>query len=109
LTFAHGQVSQKVKCPKCGRGFSRRDNLKAHIENVHREGASKFICHLCEKSFSSSSSLKRHLISPLHTGVIELQEVKYHSTSNCTSANVRWVFLSENNEHATSSSRDNVV
>jgi len=30
LNFVHGQVSQKIQCPKCGRAFSRKDHLKAH-------------------------------------------------------------------------------
>jgi len=39
---ACGQVSQKVQCFKCDRAFSRKDNLKAHVESVHLEGVSKF-------------------------------------------------------------------
>jgi len=31
FTSAHGQVSKKVQCPKCGCAFSRKDTLKAHI------------------------------------------------------------------------------
>jgi len=58
LTTVHGQLSQKVQCPKCNRAFSRKDNLKAHIESVHREGASKFICQLCQKSFLNASTTR---------------------------------------------------
>ena len=93
LTSVHGQVSQKVECSKCDSVFSR-DNLKTHIDSVHREGAYNFICRPCQKSVSNTSSLKRHLTSPLHSAREKLQEAKRRRTSasNSSSVNVRWVF-----------------
>jgi len=91
----HGQVLQKVQCPKCDHIFSKKSNLKAHVESMHREGASKFICHPCQKSFSNASNLKRRLALPSHSGVDKLPEAKRQrpSASTCTSANVRRVFF----------------
>ena len=84
----HGQVSQNVQCPKCNRAFLRKDHLKAHIESVHREGASKFICQPCQKPFSNASNLKRHLAYSSHSGVDKLPEAKRRRplASTCTSA-----------------------
>jgi len=86
--------SSVAESPKCDRVFSKKSNLKAHLESVHREGASKFICHPCQKSFSNSSNLKRHLASTSHSGVDKSPETKRQRppSSTCASANVRWVF-----------------
>ena len=55
-TQAIPKLSQFV-CRKCGRIFSRKDNLKRHITNIHRNPRA---CTICGKRFRSNPSLKKH-------------------------------------------------
>jgi uncharacterized C2H2 Zn-finger protein len=57
---------KKYKCSKCDASFTRRSNLKNHVE-VHHEGKNINQCFICDTSFSDSGSLKRH-IATVHEG-----------------------------------------
>ncbi|XP_030641486.1 zinc finger protein 574 [Chanos chanos] len=45
-------------CPYCGRGFTRRCQLRAHVTS--HTGEKLFSCKTCGKAFSSPSNLLRH-------------------------------------------------
>uniref|UniRef100_A0A8C5EGT8 Zinc finger protein 271-like n=1 Tax=Gouania willdenowi TaxID=441366 RepID=A0A8C5EGT8_GOUWI len=51
-------------CPYCGKTFTRRVFLRAHVYS--HTGEKLFTCKVCTKSFSNSQSLLRHSMS--HTG-----------------------------------------
>ena len=57
-------------CQQCGKAFSQRASLKAHIETQH-EGKKDFhTCHICGKTFQQKSYLKIH-ISSVHEGRLD--------------------------------------
>ena len=57
---------KKYKCLKCDASFTRRPNLKRHVESVH-EGKKPFKCSICDSSFAQSGNLKKH-IATVHEG-----------------------------------------
>ncbi|GFR89463.1 zinc finger protein 546-like [Elysia marginata] len=46
-------------CPTCHKEFTRQDNLKKHIRNVHLN-VRRFQCHECGKLFNDNCALQRH-------------------------------------------------
>ncbi|XP_031432405.2 LOW QUALITY PROTEIN: zinc finger protein 574 [Clupea harengus] len=46
------------RCPHCGRSFTRRSLLRAHVSS--HTGQKLFRCALCTKAFSSPANLLRH-------------------------------------------------
>ena len=57
---------KKYKCSKCDASFTRRPNLKNHVEVIH-EGKNVNQCSICDASFWNSVTLKRH-IATVHEG-----------------------------------------
>ena len=53
------QDDKNLKCEKCDKTFTRKDNKKSHIDTVH-SNIRKYKCDQCEKAFKMSSSLKAH-------------------------------------------------
>jgi len=53
------------ECPICKKKLMKKDSLRRHIYNVHRE--SMFQCELCEKKFILEYSLKKH-VAQSHEG-----------------------------------------
>ncbi|XP_076136718.1 zinc finger protein 574 isoform X3 [Alosa pseudoharengus] len=53
------------RCPHCGRSFTRRSLLRAHVSG--HTGQKLFRCHVCAKAFSSPANLLRHTHTHTHT------------------------------------------
>ena len=49
------------QCNTCSSTFSRKDNLKHHLEQKHSGNKKLFSCDDCSRVFTENSSLKRHL------------------------------------------------
>ena len=62
---------RKYTCPECDKQFSKRCNLKQHIQSIHEKV--KYTCPECGKQFSGKVHLKRHIQS-IH------EQVKYTCT-----------------------------
>ena len=45
-------------CGRCQKEFTRKDNLRTHILNVHEKKRHK--CDQCEKDFASFSAVRNH-------------------------------------------------
>ena len=63
--------SQLRACPKCGRTFTRRDNLKRHLRTAHKnktEGK-KFRCATCDTKFGRLHDARRHVSRSGHSHV----------------------------------------
>ena len=58
------QAEKPHICTECGKRFSRKDNLKRHL-NTHT-GSKPFSCHHCDYSFALKQNLTTHLRT--HTG-----------------------------------------
>ena len=61
----HMEVHSKTRysCSECNKSFTRKDQLKVHINSVHK--GQKFMCDICTKIYDSQPSLKYH-ISSIH-------------------------------------------
>ena len=55
-------------CQICGKNFTRKSDLKRHVDSVHR-GIINFRCESCHKNFKRKSDLKRHT-ETIHRGSI---------------------------------------
>ena len=47
------------KCDICGKAFSSKKNIYAHIDIVHKK-LQKHKCNKCEKTFKTNHYLKHH-------------------------------------------------
>lgn len=59
LQSAEKNDNKKISCDTCGRLYSKRSNLNAHIRSVHN--LAKWECPDCQEIFSTKTSLKRHI------------------------------------------------
>lgn len=50
------------KCEKCGKCFSKKNNLSRHL-TTHNESSYKWKCGICDKKFNNSSNFKVHQFS----------------------------------------------
>ena len=61
-----------IPCPKCQKGFSRKDRLREHLESAHDIKPDPLYhsveCPQCAKKLSTLDNLERH-ISDVHEGV----------------------------------------
>ena len=64
LTVKNGK--KKFECSKCDASFTRKPNLKKHVEVIH-EGKKVNKCSICDSIFNQSKALKRHIAS-VHEG-----------------------------------------
>ena len=63
LTRHIGLVHAKtqVTCEKCGKHFTREDNLKRHLVRCNPKNSGTLTCEKCQKKFSSKSNLNKHM------------------------------------------------
>ena len=53
--------SERVfSCPHCTRVFSRRDNMKQHIQRTHNDSDQAYFCGMCPQMFHSLRDLMSH-------------------------------------------------
>lgn len=64
-TVAVHEAGQKTQCPICHGHFSRKTDLKRHIETIHEGKRTQ--CLQCSASFARKNDLKRH-IEAVHEG-----------------------------------------
>lgn len=50
----------RVKCPDCGKDFSRRENMLVHQKQSHSDNAQSFKCDECPAEFTRKFYLKKH-------------------------------------------------
>ena len=55
------------KCDSCGKSYSSKGYLKAHVQSEHEDHHEDFICDTCGKGFPLKSHLIRH-IQGVHEG-----------------------------------------
>jgi KRAB domain-containing zinc finger protein len=61
-TDLKAELVKPFKCEKCNRFFSRKDNLKTHIDSIHSGlMKTKYSCKICSETFSRSYNLKIHI------------------------------------------------
>ena len=77
------QVSGRHKCPKCGKRFAEKCQLKRH-QSIHKRR--RFTCQECGKKFIRKEHLRRH--SVLHNSEVNDLEwpffsLKYILRSSC--------------------------
>lgn len=48
-----------LRCPKCGRCYSKRDSYDRHMRS--HEGEVFSICEICGKNFMSNGDLTKHI------------------------------------------------
>ena len=58
----HKQVHENTRfeCKECLKIFSRKENLKSHMKEIHSETTTYHQCEICGKSFKRKSHLKEH-------------------------------------------------
>lgn len=56
-------LTDRPKCPECGKIYSNNSNLKQHIVNVHTVQTQYLVCHICHKQFKTKQYLQIHLLS----------------------------------------------
>lgn len=68
---------QKFECEQCHTCFSREDNKKAHVREIHSTDRPIFVCSLCENSeeYKFKRNIKVHL-RKVHFGGINRQLTK---------------------------------
>lgn len=76
--------SQPTKCPFCEKLFSREDNVKCHIGDVHNSSPSTLYCEHgdCDKTFRSQAALKRHIGDCHERKILSVGFVKVTSKEN---------------------------
>ena len=57
--FGNMNSTTNCCCQICGKNFTRKSDLKRHVDSVHR-GIINFRCESCHKNFKRKSDLKRH-------------------------------------------------
>ena len=55
-------AGDEIKCEICGKCFTRKKSLNAHVKTVH-EGIKNHNCKKCGKEFARLYHLKRHINS----------------------------------------------
>ena len=58
--WQHSPDKSGYVCDQCGKGFTRSQDLKRHIQSLH-SGVKEFTCDKCEKSFATRDILRRHI------------------------------------------------
>lgn len=51
-------------CPRCLKTFANRQNLKRHLNTVHKM---EFSCEICDMQFKKKNQLSTHMYE--HTGI----------------------------------------
>ena len=59
---------EQVICEECGGVFKCKNNLKIHLDHVHKKVEKQFHCNICNKWYSFKVQLKQHKLF-VHEGI----------------------------------------
>ena len=70
------------KCESCDYSSSLKDNMKKHIESIHKRNK-PFQCEFCKQNFEGKGDMKQHITS-IHVGkksfICEFCEKSYYKS-----------------------------
>jgi DNA-directed RNA polymerase subunit RPC12/RpoP len=71
--------SDRLTCSHCSTSFSKKSNLKRHVEEKHEAGPSdrKYVCSDCGSSYSRKRTLNEH-ISETHAAQTPTSNGNFH-------------------------------
>jgi uncharacterized Zn-finger protein len=61
VSVKNKKASTKPICPICNKAFSRKKNLRNHLESIH-EKKTRFTCAHCSKAFFRKDLLQAHIV-----------------------------------------------
>ena len=90
------ETKDKLHCDHCNKRFSKMQNIRGHIRNIHLGKGAFHTCHICKKKIlGGKGHLKAHI--HLHTGV-KTHECKICGKKCANSRNLRSHLFSHSNE-----------
>jgi hypothetical protein len=58
--LVHDSSKKSKECRRCHAKFRDNNNLKRHIDSIHRSGHTEYACNLCDQVFYFKTRLKQH-------------------------------------------------
>ena len=66
------KVTKVFSCPVCGRTFTRKMNMHAHL--LKHTDSKPYKCNICEASFSQTIALKNHMMK-IHQAIVNYRQI----------------------------------